>query len=300
MPEAGVSRMENGRPAGEAHGDEVDLLQFAQGLWRRRWLIVAVTMIGALAALLLTISKARMYETTVKVLVPSLEMAPGAQLTGSAFGAIVLGPGVASVVVREFRLDAPPFGLTIDDFRKTRMSVSALYDANITHITVRLEDPDKAAQVANRVAELSVARAHELCDKGKVKQYETMHALLEETRRRLEATEVRLDSMAKGAGQAAAGGDGRSEWQRLNVEVQALLARLTYADLTTRIEDVNARPVRSLSQLGIFDRALPPGRPVDTNTLWRTVAGGVLGYLAAVAGILFFDAARLNVLRRRS
>ena len=292
--------MENGRSRGDAPGDEVDLLEFVQGLWRRRWLIVAVTILGALAALLATVSKARMYETTAKVLVPSLEMAPGAQLTGSAFGAIVLGPGVTSAVVRELRLDAPPFGLTVDDFRKTRVSASAPYDANITHITVRLEDPDKAAQVANRLAELSVARARELCDKGKMKRYEAMHALLEETKARLDAAEKRMDALVNRPGRHAQGGDARSEWQQLAVEVEALNARLSHADLTTRIEDVSSRSVRSLSQLGIFDRALPPSRPVDTNTLRRTAAGTALGYLAAVVGVLLFDAMRMTVLRRRS
>ncbi len=300
MEELGDRRPEHGPSAGDRFLDEVDLFQFVLGLWRRRWLVVAVTMIGALASLLVTISKARMYETTVKVLLPSLEMAPGAQLSGSAFGAIVLGPGVASVVVREFRLDAPPFGLTIDDFRKTRMSVSAIYDATITHITVRLEDPDKAAQVANRVAELSVARVKELCDKGRVKQYETIHALLEETKERLDAAEKRMDAIVNGPNRNAPAGDARSEWQQLTVEVEALRARLAYADLTARIEDVSSRPVRSLSQLSIFDRASPPSGPVDTNTLRRTVAGGVLGYLAAVAGILLLDAARMTVLRRRA
>jgi capsular polysaccharide biosynthesis protein len=300
VPELSDHRPENGPSAWAGFPDEVDLSQFVLGLWRRRWLIVAMTMIGAVGSLLVTISKTPMYETTVKVLVPSLEMAPGAQLTASAFGAIVQGPGVASVVVREFRLDTPPFGLTIDDFRKTRMSVSAVSDASIAHVTVRLEDPDKAAQVANRVAELSVARVQELCNKGRVKQYEAMHALLEETKKRLDAVEKRMDAIVNGPDRNAPAGDPRSEWQRLTLEVEMLRARLAYVDLTTRIEDVNSRPVRSLSQLGIVDRALPPSRAAETNPLRRTVAGGVLGYLVSVVGILLFDALRLTVLRQRS
>lgn len=300
MSEAGVSGMENGRSAGDAPGDEVDLFQFLLGLWRRRWLIVAATAVGAMASLLINMGTPRVYEAPAKVLVPSLELGPGLQLTGSTFAALVQGPKMASIVMREFQLDKPPDSLTADDFRKTRLSVFAMPNTNIAVITVRLADPGKAAQVANRVAELAVSQVKEMCDNGRVRQYEATQARLEELRRRLDDAERRMGAMANGPGRKAPAGDARPEWQPLAVEIETLKAELAHVDLTVRVDEISARPARSLSQLRVFDPALPPSGPLGTGTLGRILAGGLAGYLVALCGVLLFDALRMTVLRRRS
>jgi uncharacterized protein involved in exopolysaccharide biosynthesis len=278
----------------------VEPLQFVRGLWRRRWLIVAATVVGTIAGLLISLGTPRLYEGPAKVLVPSLELGPGMQLTGSAYSAIVRGPTMAANIMREFRLDRPPDSLTADDFRRTRLSVAAMPDTNIAVITVRLADPGTAARVANRVAELSISMVKEMCDNGKVRQYEATQTALKDVQRRLDDAEKRMDVVANRPGKKALASDARPDWQRLTAEIEALKARMSYLDLIVRMDGVSSWTERSLSQLRIFDPALPPSGPIGTSTLRRVLAGGVAGYLLALVGVLFFDALRMTVLRRRS
>jgi uncharacterized protein involved in exopolysaccharide biosynthesis len=84
------------------------------------------------------------------------------------------------------------------------------------------------------------------------------------------------------------------------VEIETLKAELAHVDLTVRVDEISARPARSLSQLRVFDPALPPSGPLGTGTLGRILAGGLAGYLVALCGVLLFDALRMTVLRRRS
>ncbi len=299
MPDLGVGRSENGPSVVDGFDDEVDLVHFARGLWRRRWLIVAATIVGAVVAVLVAVGRTPAYESTSKVLVPSLELGPGMQLTGSAFAAIVKGPTLASAVLKEFQLDRPPHSLTTDEFRWNRLTVSAMPNTNIATITVRLGDPGLAARVADRFAELSVSTVKQMCDNSTVKRYETTQALLETLRQRLDDTERRLAAIASGAGQNASTGERRPDREILAMEIEALQAGFSYLDLTVRMDEISIRPVLNLSQMRVFDRASTPDRPVGSSTLGMTVAGGVAGYLVALVGVLFFDALRLTVLRRR-
>lgn len=130
---------------------EVSPIREALGvIRRRRWIVVAVTVVSVAATLAVSLTRAPTYEARTELLIQSLQAV--SDLTGADGGA-----GTATdqrVIVSDRVRDrvAADLGLAVDDARLTSVRVAGIANTRIVEIIATDSDPVTAARIADGFA----------------------------------------------------------------------------------------------------------------------------------------------------
>jgi capsular polysaccharide biosynthesis protein len=156
--------------------DEVALIDILRVLARRWKLIVAVVLVPTvLVTGCLLAFKKPMYTSTAMVLVsgqrPTVSLQSPDEVTNPlanvasasvvAYRNLARDPGLAQDVINQLGLAGEPFHMTTSLLNEA-VSVSVVSDSSLVQIAAKMADRDKAAAVANAVAEGLVARGESI------------------------------------------------------------------------------------------------------------------------------------------
>jgi len=136
-----VNREEMQRPARRISDDEIDLVQLFQILLKRKWMIIAVTVLLTVSAAGITMVLPKIYEVSTIL-----------ELTKDAEGELVESPQTIreSVVNGAYdRLILEELNLKIDDFPKFKVTVPN--STNMVKIVVESSEPATAVRVLNNL-----------------------------------------------------------------------------------------------------------------------------------------------------
>jgi polysaccharide biosynthesis transport protein len=251
-------------------------------LLARRWAWLAVLTV-ALAAGMGAVAAARqprVYEATATLLVaPGLPDNPatdvsvqqGAERLTSTYAALITSPPTVAAALQAGGLDLPTEqAVKLVDVRPVR-------DTQLLQIVVQSDDPDRAAQLANLVAQTFIQQlqtsqtgrfaASEAALRSQVDQ---LGAALETGTRQLAQAQAQPPGTARDADVA---------------RVQSQLTRLqdSYAAALRSVEDVRLAQARSSDLVTLVDAATPPRTPVAPRLLPTEVLAALVGLLIAVA-----------------
>jgi uncharacterized protein involved in exopolysaccharide biosynthesis len=224
----------------DAFVEQLDLVKYLLVLWRRRWHVLAVGLLCGVSALVVGFLMPPVYESSVKLVVSP----PKASQVGevpppvsiATFRALVEGQSLAEKVVHEFKLDGPPFDLTTEEFLKDHLEVVTPRDSNVVVLTVSLRSADISARVANRLADLAIELSQRISQEETVRLRDSIAALLEQSKERLDRAQADLAAYRKQAQIEALRRDVDAQLgQRANIlglllEIQAEKARLAQAE----------------------------------------------------------------------
>lgn len=146
---------------------EVDVLALLRTLWRRKFLIVLVALLSAVAALGYSLFVAKpSYQSTTRIYVVNRQQADNPAITNQDLQAgsylvkdykeIILSQDVLTQTADELKLKASSGELA------KKISVSVPTDTRIVSITVKDNDPAEAARIANGLREAAAAKIIEV------------------------------------------------------------------------------------------------------------------------------------------
>lgn len=174
---------EKARPEGDE--DEISLVDLAATLWRRKWLIVGVTIVAAVLSVVYALSQPNIYAATSTMLPISgssssmlsqyagLASLAGVSLPGASASdptvklqAILNSRAFAEKIINEMNLvpaliehpekikGATPLGLAIEKFQKSVFSVSVDAKTSLIKVSAKTKDPALSRDIANKAVDL--------------------------------------------------------------------------------------------------------------------------------------------------
>jgi len=176
---------ETGAERAEQEGDEISLIDLAAALWRRKWLIVAVTAAAAVGSVFYALSQPNIYSATSTMLPISgssssmlaqyagLASLAGVSLPGASASdptvklqAILNSRGFAEKLVEKMDLvpklvEHPekikvgtPLGVAVEAFQKGVFSVSIDAKTSLIKVSAKTKDPILSRDIANAAVAL--------------------------------------------------------------------------------------------------------------------------------------------------
>lgn len=144
-------------PSGSPPDDRIDLQPYVEQLLRRWVVIVLIALAFGGAAFIMAILETRTYEAT------AVMMAVASKLDGTSvplllanFRPVVLNRQLAARLIERFRLDQAPYHYTPSLFVQHATQLDEIPNTGVLRLTVRMQQPELAAEVANALAEASL------------------------------------------------------------------------------------------------------------------------------------------------
>ncbi len=306
---------------GSRRQDDIDLTEYGDALWRRRWMILATTVVCAVIALAATLARARSYEATLALLVSatSVDRDKQAQPVNAAdYRPLLLSDAVAAAAVRELHLDRTPYMLT--SFAPGTVSVDEVRGTNVLRLSVDFADPKAAADIANAIARHAVEAARSASADRAAQARDGFRDELAHQRARLDDAEAKLAAYRdeaqietlendveaildrhRRAAQAAAGRLDGTQLRPLTLlhERQAKLRRLetdrdvaeeVYRQVAIRYEMAQVEVASPSVPLQVMGWAVVPDRPLPSGSLRNAILSGLFGFCLSVLIVLFAQA----------
>ncbi|HXG70620.1 MAG TPA: Wzz/FepE/Etk N-terminal domain-containing protein [Gemmatimonadaceae bacterium] len=212
---------------------EIDLLAVAGVLWRYRYALLALVVVVVGATYLLNRLVAPTYQATFRLLATESKVNDrDARATSMvAFRQLVESPSLVQGLLSDFKLDAPPYNLTVPDFMRNHVDIDTLAEAGVLAVSVRLKDRALVVQVADRFAERAIELAHRLNQEEMIYARDQIKVQTDEARVRLAQAEQTLMTFKQ-----------RNQIELKRKDMEAILERRpTVMDLLIDIETDQAR-----------------------------------------------------------
>ena len=143
---------------------EVELRDHLRVLWKWKWLIVGGPFLAGLVAYLVVALMPRTYKATVTLLIAESKIPPpqgsdpaAMRISPETFEEMLKNQSVAAAAIQQFGLNTFSSAMTPERFLQRALGVERRANANVLVLSIRLPDAKQAADVANFVAQKTVA-----------------------------------------------------------------------------------------------------------------------------------------------
>ncbi|HFI0563764.1 TPA: Wzz/FepE/Etk N-terminal domain-containing protein [Streptococcus suis] len=152
---------------------EIDVLSLLKTIWRKKFLIILTSLLGAgLAFIYSSFLVTPKYDSTTRIYVVSQNVEAGAGLTTQELQAgSYLVKDYKEIILSQDVLRQVADELSLTESLAGKVSVNVPVDTRIVSISVRDEDPNEAARIANS---LRVVAAKKIIDVTKVSDVTTL------------------------------------------------------------------------------------------------------------------------------
>ncbi|MGQ7373112.1 Wzz/FepE/Etk N-terminal domain-containing protein [Streptococcus suis] len=159
---------------------EIDVLFLLKTIWRKKFFIVLLATLGAsLAFVFSAFLVTPKYDSTTRIYVVSQNVEAGAGLTNQELQAgSYLVKDYKEIILSQDVLRQVADELSLNEELASKVSVSIPVDTRIVSISVRDEDPNEAARIANS---LRVVAAKKIIDVTKVSDVTTLEEAIPAT-----------------------------------------------------------------------------------------------------------------------
>jgi len=253
----------------------MDLRRQAQIVRSWLWLLIASLVLAGAAAYLVSNSLAKVYESTVTLLVgqsstsstPNYNDLLASQRISQTYADLATTGTILGQVIAQENL-----GVTVDEFRNR---VTADAPANSTLVTVKVQDgnPARAARLANAIGAQLIAASDAVYGKNSQVQ-DFIAGQISAAQVQITDTQAEIDRLT---GLPALTADQTLQLQALQGRVASL--RASYAALVSL-------PGSGANAVTVVDPATAPGAPSSPRVLLNTLLAAVVGLLLAL-GIAF-------------
>ena len=142
--------------------DEIDVQQYRRLLRRHALTITAGVVLGAIAGFIYAKQKPVLYEAATTLLVDQ-SLSPAAVSTSRA---LLENYTLASEVLNETGLSAPPHNLGAQTFVDTALDIEEVHGTNLVKVKVKFENPGRAADLANLLSKKAVELNRQIATQG--------------------------------------------------------------------------------------------------------------------------------------
>jgi len=250
MLETTPSSAVTGYPHAPRDPEHVELADYADILWRRRWLLAIGMVVSGVTVFVISRFLPPVYEASARVLISPSKVVDQSQ-AGTAvaplpavgtFQALLQNRALAAQVISKVGLDKPPHNLTAEKFATGAVTIEEIPKSNLLRVDVRARDPRIAADAANRLVLDAIVLNRTMNQSETTFVRDFLQAQLDEARTKMDQLEIKLLEYKKDHQLELRRSDAdsilreRGELLKLTVEIEAERARLARAEqeITTR------------------------------------------------------------------
>ena len=218
----------------EAHRLALFYVRFVR---RHRLVLLGVPAVAALLALGLTMLQPRRYESTVTMVSADTDSTSAPSV--ATYVPYLQNHRIVDAVIRDFKLMDPPHRLTRTEFFRSAFDVEAVRNTNLLAMRLRLQDPQLAADVLNRISKEAIDLVRRTNAENATAIRDILRAQLDEARERLEAGNKELLQYRDA-----------SQIELLRKDIDATLTeRGQLLALSVQIEEMRSRLARAQAEL---------------------------------------------------
>lgn len=262
---------------------EIELKHILRAIRRWWWIPVLLTIVFGLLAYGLASMQEPAYTARTQLLVtpPTTNSALIVQESNQAetYRSLVESGPVLDRVIEDLGLDSNRLELA------ERINAVVLFNTQIIEITVTDTDSQRAADIANSVAQNFQAQVANLTTGQLEGSLEELQAEAERHRTRV----LELDRQIQELDTAQNADDSEIQNQVSTLKAERLRASQTVADIEGSIRTVDAYLSTSTTPVAVADTALPPREPNSPAPLVITLLGAFLGGLIGVAAMIALE-----------
>ncbi|MEJ5255108.1 MAG: polysaccharide biosynthesis tyrosine autokinase [Acidimicrobiales bacterium] len=269
--------MVSNAPSGASH---LELRDYLRILRRRKLVVIAVTVIGTVAALVVSFLQTPLYAATAKILIQKQSLSTGFEQSSPR-----INPDLAGEIEQQFFN-----GQAVRDLARERLGFPATASASVVGrgavLQVRAVNPDaqRAAEVANAFAQAYIDARRE----GMLREYlataEAIQAKIAELDTKIDELDDRLVRTGSGSdreGQSSEAASLRSQRDSLITQKAALEKSLDEVEVGADLARGGGPE--------IITPATPPEKPFRPDPRRDALAGLAVGLLLAVALALLLE-----------
>lgn len=248
-------------------GEELDLRDYLRIIRSRRWMIILAVVVTTVVAVVVSTMQTPMYESEARVLIT--ERDPGQSIAGVEGGEFSSQPERNLQIQVELMRGHPMLQATIDALEldmtpeelEEKIDVSAVGQTSIVSIKVTDEDPERAALIANTLAESYVTWSRDYY-RGSIRSaISQVEKRLEEASKKVEEISERIEDEGEDA--------------KLLSELD--IAKANYTALAEQLENLKVSEQLETGSGHIVGQALPADEPSSPKPLRNGALGAVVG-----------------------
>lgn len=258
----------------------MELRQYALLVWRWLWLIVLGALLAGGAAYINSRSIQPVYSASVTLLINqapnSTNVTDYSSLITSerlarTYAQLLRTPKVLEQVARELDLPGTP-----------GVQVSLVNDTQLLNVSVEDTDPDRAAAVANKVAEVfsQMIEAQQRARYASLK--ESLEERIKQTENDIAETQAMIDGM-----NASLSFPSDADLSRLQTALTQY--RNTYANLLGNLAQVRLAEAQAVSSVEVVQEARPRRSPIRPRTRDNTLLAAMVGAMLAVGAAFLIE-----------
>ena len=200
---------------------------------------------------------------------------------------------IAGELIREFGITSDPVWTFLsgsgpantDAFLGNHLDVRQIPNTNLLRVSVRLGNAELAAKVANQLVERGNALDRRM-SQDVIDMRDHIKTQLDEADKRLEILKADMLTLKqKTRADTKSAPDARTPLLELHAAIDYERLFLTYADLSTKYEDVRIR-IGSGAQFQFVDPAVASGARISPRVMMITQLGGLLALLVGCLLVL--------------
>jgi non-specific protein-tyrosine kinase len=254
----------------------MEILQYAEIIWKRLWLILLGTFLSAVVAYIMSSQQPPIYRAT-----SVLQISGNSNEIVSDYRAILaaenLIPTYAKQLVSRSVQREVMEALQLHEWT-SEVSTNAIPDTQLLVLNVEDKDPDRAMKIANLMPVVFMRQDIEVQQKRLATVEETISQQLAATQADIDATHAAITALRETAA------PNQAELDRLQNELYEYQAG--HATFTHNYQEVRLAQIQIFDPLMISERAILPRTPVKPRIMTNTLLAGVTGAMLAV-GVVF-------------
>lgn len=258
----------------------IDLKEYLYLFWSWAWLIALAGILAGAAAYLYSSRQTPMYETSVSVLVsnpPALSnvdsynsMITSYTMPNTYSEMVVVTPVMEGVIEKLGLTDTTP------EMLKGHISVSLVTDTQILVISVMDTDPQRAADIANAVADVFAEHVRDLYAMRYTSSKEGIASQMGDMSKQIDETNLALKQAT-------------NDSQRVQLETRLTEYTRLYSDLVMTYEQVRLAEAQTSANIVVTEPAQANDFPVSPRTSRNTMMAVLVGMLVAAGGVFAVD-----------
>ena len=261
--------------------DFVELKDFVAVLWRRRWLIVLITLMGATSAFAISRRMTPVYEASTTLLIDqasNFQTSDNSAIIASERLARTYAQLLTKRPVVEESLARLKLGTDLNKIGNG-VRVQLVQDTQLIELKVQNTNPTLAAELANTMVEVFTEQNSALQAGRFAASKASLRAQLDAVGEQIQVNEAAIANL--GAPRAASR---IAELQRLQTELAQY--QTSYTNLLQSYEQVRTAEAQTISNIFQVEPAVPPSEPIRPRTLLNTLLAGAVGAMIAL-GVVF-------------
>jgi non-specific protein-tyrosine kinase len=257
----------------------VELLDFIGIIWRRKWLVVATIVLAVIIAFVGNFLIKPVYTASALIRVSAspnpLDRADlgYVQTLMNTYTIIANTKPVLSQVITELNLKLSSTQLS------DMIEVKAIEDTELIQIIVNDSDPQRAADVANKLSNVLISQTDSLA--GSETASQAIKDQIDQTQEELTNLRTEYDRLVT---------DSPDDTNRIaELSREVVIKQQTYESLLAQYDKTRLTEAIRVNSVSLIEPASPPRNPTTPRKTLNVVLGAVLGALVGTGLVLFLN-----------